>query len=93
VSTRRYVRDTLRAGEAYGAAGFVRPDSLVLDGSVYVRQLRHRARVEFDANGRHVATKEPHGVARRSSMTGTGGSRRSSTQRRRSRSIGSSTTS
>jgi RHS repeat-associated protein len=62
-STRRYVRDTLRAGEAYGAAGFVRPDSLVLDGSVYVRQLRHRARVEFDASGRHVATKEPHGVA------------------------------
>jgi YD repeat-containing protein len=63
-STRRYVRDTLRSGEAYGAVGFDRPDSLVLEGANYVRKLRHRARVEFDAQtGRHVATRDPLGFA------------------------------
>lgn len=62
-STRLYVRDTTRSGEAYGAAGFDRPDSLVREGSIYVRQLRHRARVEFDTTGRHVATKDPLGIA------------------------------
>jgi len=62
-STRRYVRDTTRAGEAYGAAGYDRPDSLVLEGTSYVRKLRHGARVVFDANGRHVATKDPLGFA------------------------------
>jgi len=63
-STRRYARDTTRAGEAYGAAAFVRPDSLVLENGVYVRKLRHRARVEFETTtGRHVATKDPLGFA------------------------------
>lgn len=62
-STRRYVRDTTRTGEAYGAAGYDRPDSLVLEGATYVRKLRHGARVEFDANGRHVATKDALGIA------------------------------
>jgi hypothetical protein len=61
-SVRRYVRDTIRTGEAYGAVGFDRPDTLVLQGTTYWRQLRHRARVEFDQTGRHVATVDALGV-------------------------------
>ena len=61
-STRRYAPDPLRPG-AFGALGLDRPDTLVLEGSTYVRKLRHRARVEFDLGGRHVATKDPLGIA------------------------------
>ena len=61
-STRCYTPDPVTPG-AFGALGLDRPDSLVLEGSTYVRKLRHRARVEFDLTGRHVVTRDPLGIA------------------------------
>ena len=57
-STRRYAPDSTNPG-VYRTLGLERPDSLTLQGSTYVRMLRHRAQVQFDLSGRHVATVDP----------------------------------
>ena len=57
-STRRYAPDPANPG-VFRTLGLDRPDSLTLQGSTYVRMLRHRAQVQFDLSGRHVATIDP----------------------------------
>ena len=57
-STRRYAPDSANPG-VFRTLGLYRPDSLTLQGSTYVRMLRHRAQVQFDLSGRHVATVDP----------------------------------
>jgi YD repeat-containing protein len=57
-STRRYAPDSTNPG-VFRTLGLDRPDSLTLPGSTYVRMLRHRAQVQFDLSGRHVATIDP----------------------------------
>ena len=57
-STRRYAPDSANPA-VYRTLGLDRPDSLTLQGSTYVRMLRHRAQVQFDSSGRHVATVDP----------------------------------